>query len=211
MAAVIDTSPLRSRRIIGSNTTPRFTNVVIGGGVTPVIGLRVGGSVTRGGWKRAGELPISNRTLDATLVTMEADYSFRYSKVIGEWTRDALDTTTGRSVATGWYIQAQQVLTPTVLPGGARRTHRRARAGPAPRAVVEAFAGTEEVLGFRLTPDVTFRVGHRARRPFGADGLREPGRRVDRLGAPLVLDAVGWSSGLRWEFGLSVVFGRVGR
>ena len=34
---------------------PRFDNVVVGGGVTPFVGLRVGGSVTRGGWQRAGE------------------------------------------------------------------------------------------------------------------------------------------------------------
>ncbi len=166
-AAVIDTSPLRSRRIIGSNTTPRFANVVIGGGVTPTIGLRVGGSVTRGGWKSPGELPISDHTLDATLVTVEVDYSFRFSKVIGEWTHDALATTTGSSIATGWYIQAQQVLTPRFFL--AARVERIGPPVPDPglAPVLEAFAGTEEVLGFRLTPDVTFRVGHRARRPFG--------------------------------------------
>lgn len=169
-AAVIDTSPLRSRRIIGSNTTPRFANVVIGGGVTPVIGLRVGGSVTRGGWKRAVELPASNRTLDATMVTVEMDYSFRYSKVIGEWTRDTMATTTGRSVAVGWYVQGQQTLTPRFFV--AARIERIGAPASDPRVapVVEAFAGTEEVLAFRLTPDVTFRVGHRARRPFGQTG-----------------------------------------
>jgi hypothetical protein len=165
--AVIDTSPLRSRRIIGSNITPRFTNVVFGGGVTPIIGLRIGGSVTRGGWKRASELPASDRTLDATLVTIEADYSFRHSRVIGEWTRDALNTTTGRSVARGWYIQAQQVLTPRFFL--AARVERIGAPAPDLRLtpVLDAFAGTEEVVGFRLTRDVTVRAGHRARRPFG--------------------------------------------
>jgi len=165
--AVIDTSPLRSRRIIGSNTTPRFANVVIGGGVTPVIGLRIGGSVTRGGWKRPGELPITRETLDATLITVEADYSFRYTKVIGEWTRDALTTTTGQSVAAGWYIQGQQVLTPRFFLAARIERIGSPEADPLLTPVVDAFAGTEEVLGFRLRPDLTFRVGHRARRPFG--------------------------------------------
>jgi hypothetical protein len=110
---------------------------------------------------------MSTRMLDATLVTVEADYSFRYSRVIGEWTRDALDTTTGRAVATGWYVQAQQILTPRFFL--AARVERIGAPVPDPRLapVVEAFAGTEEVMGFRLTPDVTFRVGHRARRAFG--------------------------------------------
>src|SRR4029078_1476385 len=51
--AIIDTSPLRTRRTFGSADPPRLTNVVIGGGVTPIVGLRVGGSVTRGAWRRA--------------------------------------------------------------------------------------------------------------------------------------------------------------
>ena len=166
-AAVIDTSPLRSRRIIGTNTTPRFANVVVGGGVTPMIGLRVGGSVTRGGWRREIESPMSTRTLDATLVTVEVDYSFRYSRVIGEWTRDMLATTTGRSVAAGWYIQGQQVLTPRFFLAARIERIGAPESDPLLLPVVDAFAGTEEVLGFRLTPDLTFRVGHRARRPFG--------------------------------------------
>jgi hypothetical protein len=166
-AAVIDTTPLRSRRIIGSNTTPRFTNVVMGGGITPIVGLRVGGSVTRGGWKRASELPLSSDTLDATLVTVEADYSFRYSRVIGEWTRDMLNTTGGSAAAVGWYVQAQQVLTPRFFL--AARVEHIGAPVPDPRLtpVLDAFAGSEEVLGFRLTPDLTFRAGHRTRRPFG--------------------------------------------
>ena len=52
-AAFIDTSPLRTRRIFSSTNLPRFDNVVIGGGVTPFVGLRVGASVTHGGWQRA--------------------------------------------------------------------------------------------------------------------------------------------------------------
>ena len=54
-AAVIDTSALRRRRIFARTNPPRFTNVVIGGGVTPVVGLHIGASVTHGGWMRAGE------------------------------------------------------------------------------------------------------------------------------------------------------------
>jgi hypothetical protein len=40
---------------------------------------------------------------------------------------------------------------------------------PEPTAIspVASFLGVEETVGYRLTPDVTFRVSHRARRAFG--------------------------------------------
>ena len=60
-AALIDVSPLRTRRIFAETNPPRFANVVVGGGVTPIVGLRFGASVTRGGWKSADERPVSDR------------------------------------------------------------------------------------------------------------------------------------------------------
>ncbi len=71
--AVIDTSPLRTRRIFARTNPPRFTNVVVGGGVTPLVGLRVGGSLTHGGWQRAGESPAITADRDATIVTLESE------------------------------------------------------------------------------------------------------------------------------------------
>ena len=51
-------------------------------------------------------------TLDATVVTVETEFAFRYTKLAGEWTRDILATTTGEAVSPGWYVQGQQTLTP---------------------------------------------------------------------------------------------------
>ena len=34
----------------------------------------------------------------------------------------------------------------------------------------QRFSGVEEVLGYRLTPDITLRVGHRARKAFVRTG-----------------------------------------
>ena len=56
-AAVIDSSPLRARDIFGEGNAPRFVNAVVGGGVTPFVGLRIGASVAHGGWLKAGESP----------------------------------------------------------------------------------------------------------------------------------------------------------
>ena len=165
-AALIDVSPLRARRIFGEINPPRFANVVVGGGVTPFVGLRFGASVTRGGWKRAAERPASDGTLDATIVSVETEFAFRYTKLAGEYTRDIMTTTTGQSVAAGWYFQGQQTLTPRWF--AAARVERIGAPvrDPLLTPTVSSFLGTEETLGYRLTPDLTFRFSHRARRAF---------------------------------------------
>jgi hypothetical protein len=170
-AAVIDVSPLRARRIFGELNPPRFMNVVVGGGVTPIIGLRFGASVTRGGWKRASERPLSDGTLDATVVSVETEFAFRYTKLAGEYTRDILTTTTGEAVTQGWYIQGQQTLTPRWF-AAARFERIDAPVNDSLLLPVSsAFLGVEETLGYRLTPDLTLRLSHRARRVFGQNDV----------------------------------------
>jgi hypothetical protein len=167
--AVIDTSPVRSRRTFGDANPPRFRNVVVGGGVTPVVGLRLGGSVTRGAWRSAGELPFSPSDRMATIVTVEGEWSFRFTKLLGEWTRDSLETNAGSVIETGWYIQGQQTLTPRWFV--AARFER--LEGPplltTPEASRQSFTGAEETIGFRVTPEITLRASYRARRLFSQD------------------------------------------
>jgi hypothetical protein len=167
--AVIDTSPVRSRRTFGDTNPPRFRNVVVGGGVTPVVGLRLGGSVTRGAWRRADELPSSPSDRMATIVTVEGEWSFRFTKLVGEWTRDSLETNAGNVIESGWYIQWQQTLTPRWFV--AARVER--LEGPAlltaPEGPRQSFAGAEETIGFRVTPEITLRASYRARRLFSRD------------------------------------------
>jgi hypothetical protein len=168
-AAVIDSSPMRTRRIFAETNPPRFANVVLGGGVTPFVGLRVGASVTHGGWLKAGESPSITADRDATVFNVESEFSFRYTKIAGEWTRDAIETSIGDTSASGWFIQAHQILAPRWFAAG------RVERMSAPVATSELthlrqqFTGVEEVVGYRLTPEITFRGGHRAREGFGRD------------------------------------------
>lgn len=166
-AALIDTSPLRTRRIFAETNPPRFDNVVIGGGITPFIGLRVGGSVTRGGWLRGGESPTILENRDATIVTVESEFSYRYTKVLGEWVRDTLETSSGGGqVASGWFVQGQQTLTPRWSVAG--RVERMSAPLITPLlSTRQHLDGVEETIGFKLTPELTLRVDHRARRGFG--------------------------------------------
>lgn len=165
-AAVIDVSPMRARRIFGDTNPPHFANVVIGGGVTPFVGLRLGASVTRGKWRGEDEPLARTGNRDATVVTVESEFSFRYTKLSGEWVRDVIDLADGESVASGWFFQGQQALAARWF--AAARVER--MSAPAPLALPPAqqhFTGSEETIGYRLTPEVTIRASHRARRGFG--------------------------------------------
>ena len=52
---VADASPTRLRGVFGHNDSPRAPQLVVGGGVTPVTGLRIGVTVVRGDYMREGE------------------------------------------------------------------------------------------------------------------------------------------------------------
>lgn len=166
-ASVIDTSPLRPRRIFARANPPRFAQFVTGGGVTPIVGLRIGASLAHGGWQKAGETPFALADRDATITTVESEFSFRYTKVAGEWVHNAIETATGTTVVTGWFVHGQQTLAPRWFVGG--RVER--MSVPVPTAGRLDFTGTEAVVGYRLTPEITLRAGHRARRPFGRTGF----------------------------------------
>ena len=170
-AAVIDTSPLRTRRIFAEVNPPRFANVVVGAGVTPVVGLRLGGSVTHGGWQRAGERAPVGTDRDATVLTIESEYSVRHTKLTAEWVRDWIDTAAGTADASGWYVQGQQTLTPRWFAAGRVDRVSATAAGPLAALVDQDFTAIEETIGYRLTPELTFRVGHRARQGFGRAGF----------------------------------------
>ena len=173
--AVIDTSPLRTRRVFARANPPRFTNVVAGAGLTPFIGLRVGASVTRGGWQRAGETPGLTVDRDATILTIESDFSARHTRVMAEWVRDTFETAVGDTTATGWFAQLHQTLAPRWF-AAARVEHMNASAITSLSTFAEQdFAGTEAVVGYRVTPEITIRGGHRARRGFGRTGYDHVG------------------------------------
>jgi hypothetical protein len=171
-AAVIDTSPLRPRRIFSPTNPPHFYNVVVGGGVTPFVGFRMGVTYTYGGWLRAGEAPGVTRDEDARILSIESEFAFRYTNIAGEWTHDRIETTGGDRTASGWFVQGQQTLTPRWFAAG-RVEHMQA---PALTAVTGAFDeqhfnGTEEIVGFRVNREITLRAGHRAREVFGRPGF----------------------------------------
>lgn len=165
-AGLLDTSPLRRRRILSRTNPPRFATLMVGGGITPFVGFRVGASVTHGGWQRAGESPGVTATRDATVFTVESEFAYAHTELAGEWVRDTIETSTGSRVASGWFIQGQQTLAPRWFISG--RVERISSPLVLSLDVRElTLTSIEEVVGYRVTPELTIRLGHRARRLFG--------------------------------------------
>jgi hypothetical protein len=81
--------------------------------------------------------------------------------------RDTMETSGADTIATGWYVQGQQTLTPRWLVAG--RVERMSAPVLTPLLTLDEqhFYGVEETIGFRLTPELTIRADHRARQGFG--------------------------------------------
>jgi hypothetical protein len=100
------------------------------------------------------------------VATVESELSFAHTKLAGEWVRDAIDTSAGTHVATGWFVQGRQTLGPRWFVAGRveRITSPFVSLGG---LQLQHMTISEEVLGYRLSPELTVRAGHRARRGFG--------------------------------------------
>ena len=177
--AAMDTSPLRARRVFADDSPPnppRLPNVVFGGGITPIVGLRLGASVAHGRWTKAGESPAVTADRNATVVTVEGEFAFRYTKLLGEWVQDRIGTDAGTRVAHGFFIQGQQTLSPRwFVAGRVERISSPILPAGVPGTIRQHLNGVEEAVGYRLTPDLTIRVSHRARQLFGASEFGHSG------------------------------------
>ena len=145
---------------------PFRPNGVVGGGLTPRQGLRIGGAAA---WGRSGDATISE---PYTLVNIEGEYAFGYTKISGEWTRDLFETPAGDRESRGATLQVKQTLTPRLY------LHTRATAITSP--VTIAATGevpdrtswyTDTTAGFLVNEETTVRLAHSAIRRWNAPAV----------------------------------------
>jgi hypothetical protein len=172
-AAITDGTPARTRYISqeGPAATPQF---IAGGGFTPITGLRFGAGIATGKYRKTtdgdyfgatastGPIPDAN----ARLFNLEGEYSFRYTRISGEWIRDRFDTTTSAAIARGYYVQAVQTLTPRLFAAG-RWTGASTPVRTATGRIRRTRAVAEVTGGYRLTPELTIKAGYQTSRAFG--------------------------------------------
>jgi hypothetical protein len=166
-AGVTDSSPAMPRHVFSETAPHARPQLVAGGGVTPVMGLRLGVGLARG---RYG----SNTTLDtgavgdapvASVFNVEGEYAFGYTRLTGEWVRNRFDTPRGSAVARGFNVQAVQTLTPRLF-AASRVTRVSTPVATVPVPVLRSSTAFEATLGFRLSPELTVRGGYQRERGY---------------------------------------------
>lgn len=153
--AVLDRAPTtqwtRPTRLVAPK------HLVVGGGLSPRQGLRVGVAAARGALEDRGRERSTYQMLN-----VETDWAFAYTRISGEWTHDRFDTALGARTANGVTAQLRQTLTPRLF------VHTRATRARAPEVAAAGdvrlrdFRAVDSTVGYLVSPELTVRVGHTA-------------------------------------------------
>jgi hypothetical protein len=167
-AAVLQTAPNR-RFVINSGSNPRTTpTAVFGGGVTPMVGVRLGAAVALGEYVAKEELAgqeSAGRQL--RMIAVEGEYAFNFTRINGELTRSGLETGAGSEAAYAWFVQGTQTLSPRWFVA-ARQSG--VSSPPLRTATISgargSFHATEATVGYRLSPELAVRGSFVGRKPY---------------------------------------------
>ena len=168
--AVINSAPTRIYAV-GRSTSPKQTPVFVGGGgVTPVIGLRLGASFAHGDYATEAEVTgPSPSSRSVTMIGGEGEYAFGYTRLSGELVRSRFERSAGAAIAYEGFVQGLQTLSPRWFVAA---RHERVSAPALITATVVGerprFATVEASVGFRVTPDVTVRGSYYTHKGYGA-------------------------------------------
>ena len=164
--ALTDSSPVRGRPFFGDDKPPRMANVVAGVGIKPAFGLRFGAGVAHGGYVAASELTGASDDREATMLQFEGEWSFGYTRIVGEYVRSAMETDRADAVARGGWVEVTQTLSPRWF-AATRIDHQRfADEQPSGDMRTEHYDRFEAIAGYRLTPALTLRGGYLGRKGY---------------------------------------------
>jgi hypothetical protein len=144
--------------------------VVFGGGVTPITGLRIGGSIAQGRYAAENEVADPQQPARTSRTwTAEGEYAFGYTKISAEVNRSEFVHGSARYRAASWFVQAVQTLSPRWFVAG---KHDMISAPPmvfaGPGAPRMSFRDSEASAGYRVTREWTARASVAAQRYFTA-------------------------------------------
>jgi hypothetical protein len=166
--AAIDSSPVRGRPFFGSTKPPRLLNGVAGVGFTPRVGLRLGIAAAYGPYASVNEVTDRSRgDRDASMIQLEGEWSFGYTRIAGEWVRTVLETARADGRVTGGWIEVTQTLSPRVFVAGRLDGQHFEYQRPVfDDFLRQDYDRVEAIVGVRLSPDLTLRGGYLGRRGY---------------------------------------------
>ena len=184
-AGVTDSTPAQPRNVFSASRPPAHPQLVLGGGVSPIPGMRLGAGFTRGRYRprSATTEPIDDLP-SATIFNLEVEYAVGHTRLSGEWVRNRFETPSGAAVARGFNIQATHTLSPRIFTA-ARATRVTSPVLTVPVEVRRSSTTFEASLGYRLSTEWTVRGGYQRERAY---------RDTEWHGAPVM--SVVWSE--RW-------------
>ena len=158
---VIDSTPARQRAPGHANQPPAMAQAVLGGGVSPLPGVRFGAGFAQGGYRRA---TATAPAATATVFNIEGEYAFNQTRLSGEWVRDRFKAAPRTFTTRSFYLQGVQTITPRLF--GAARVVRTQSPPFFSSGLVAHRTALELTAGYRVTTDWTFRGGYIHERPY---------------------------------------------
>jgi hypothetical protein len=159
-AAVVNSTPTRKFALYADSPNPRGTPaIVLGGGVTPWAGLRLGAAMASGNYATPDEAT-DRAAIDRRLMmwSVEGEYAFGYTKLSGEFTRERFSAGQSGETAATWFVQGTQTLSPRWFVAA---RYEGISAPPFGGAVTRGprltYKCSETAVGFRLSPELTVR------------------------------------------------------
>jgi hypothetical protein len=185
---VTDATPTRARSVFSSANPPSATQVVVGGGVTPITGMRFGGAMAVGRYRihalsqrtvaipdgsygsdyaTNGVVAQGTRLPDANVAVfnLEGEYAIGYTRITGELVVDRFETMISPAVSRGYNLLAVRTLSPRWFAAG------RAVGASTPVLIGgtegrRSARSAEGTLGYRLNRTVTFRAAYQGSTAF---------------------------------------------
>jgi len=164
---VTDGTPARSRRMMSSSRPQAEPQLIAGGGVSPIDGLRLGVGFAHGVYRNEipGSLSPAARSGDATIFNLEGEYSVGYTRVSGEWIVDRFENSLSPAIARGFLIEGVRTLSPRWYVA-ARTTRSSAPALAAGARVRRSATSADGTIGFRVSPEITLKGGYQGSRSY---------------------------------------------
>ena len=165
-AGVTDSTPAQPHDVLARSRPAGRAQAVVGAGVTPLPGLRLGAAMTHGRYRPGTtSRPEGHGRSTATVLNLEGEYAFGHTRLSGEWVRDRFETGAGDTIARGFTVQAVHTLSPRVF-AAARATQVSAPVQTFPTEARQSSTAIDITLGYRLTTEVTMRGGYQRERAY---------------------------------------------
>ena len=185
---VTDATPTRARSVFSSSKGPSATQLVVGGGVTPATGLRLGGAIAVGRYRvdaisqRTMVIPVNSYGTEyatngivakgaplpdasASVYNIEGEYAIGYTRITGELVVDRFETMIAPAVSRGLNLLAVRTLSPRwFVAGRTVRASTPVLVGPAPGR--RAATSAEGTLGYRISRTLTLRGAYQGSTSF---------------------------------------------